>query len=279
MIASDWDEVRDELDAWLAQGLTARFWVRDDDASKRSVPLAQLHALTERFDITIGLAVIPGAIHQDLPDYLNGEARNFRPMCHGWKHVNHGSRTRPAEFGSERPLVQLVQDAEASRNVFVSHFHVAQTVFVPPFNRISHALTRLLPNIGFAAVSAIPSRLSRELLRLRAEFGRIPLLNLPRFSATPRIDVHIDLIDWKAQTAVDNKVVGRALAQQLRGQRKSEDTSTPIGLLTHHLAHDAAVWQLCDELLDMLRRHEAVRFVDLADWLRQNGANIQNLKL
>jgi hypothetical protein len=278
MTASDWDEVRGELDAWLAQGLTARFWVRDDDASKRSVPLAQLYALTERFDITIGLAVIPGAIHQNLPDYLNGEARNFRPMCHGWKHVNHGSRTRPAEFGSERPLAQLIQDAETARRVFVSHFHKMQPVFVPPFNCISHALTRLLPDIGFAAVSAIPSRLSRELLRLRAEFGRIPLFNLPRLSATPRIDVHIDLIDWKAQTAMDNKVIARALAQQLRGRRKGADTSPPIGLLTHHLVHDAAVWRLCDAVLDMLLQHQAVGFVDLADWTRQNGANIHNIK-
>lgn len=279
MTASDWDDVCRELDAWSAQGLTARFWVRDDDASKRSLPLAQLHAFTERFDITIGLAVIPGLMHQDLPDYLNGEARNFRPMCHGWKHVNHGSRLRPAEFGSERPLAQLIQDAAASRNVFITHFHEARPIFVPPFNCISRALTRLLPRIGFAAVSAIPSRLSREFLRLRAEFGRIPPFNLPRLSPTPRIDVHIDLIDWKARTAVDSKVVARALAQQLRGRRKSEDTSTPIGLLTHHLAHDVAIWRLCNDLLEMLRRHEAAGFVDLADWSRQNGANIHNTKL
>src|SRR6516164_1156749 len=118
MAASDWDEARHELELWSGQGLTARFWMRDDDASETSAPLAQLHALTHRFDITIGLAVIPGEMHQSLPDYLNGDAQNFRPMCHGWKHVNHGPWARPAEFGGERPLAQLVRDAEAARKAF-----------------------------------------------------------------------------------------------------------------------------------------------------------------
>jgi hypothetical protein len=97
MTASVWDEARRELDVWSEQRLTARFWMRDDDATETSAPLAQLHALTNRFDITIGLAVIPGTMHQSLPDYLNGYAQNFRPMCHGWKHINHGPPTRPVD--------------------------------------------------------------------------------------------------------------------------------------------------------------------------------------
>jgi hypothetical protein len=275
MTASVWDEARRELDVWSEQRLTARFWMRDDDATETSAPLAQLHALTNRFDITIGLAVIPGTMHQSLPDYLNGDAPNFRPMCHGWKHINHGPQTRPAEFGRERPLTQLLQDATAARKVFVQHFHKALPIFVPPFNRISNALTRRLPNLGFAAVSAIPSRLSEKMLDLRATAGWLPRLKLPWLVATPRIDVHIDLIDWRAQTAVENGAIARALVRQLRGRRRSEPDA-PIGLLTHHLVHDEPIWRLCDDLLDTLRSHDAVEFVDLADWSSRNAANSPN---
>jgi hypothetical protein len=272
-----WSDARRELDLWSRQGLTARFWIRDDDASERSAPLARLDALAQRFDVTIGLAVIPGTMHPDLPDYLN-DLQNFRPMCHGWRHINHGPRNRPGEFGGDRPLAQLVQDAQAARKVFVHHFRRTHPIFVPPFNRISPALTRLLPDLGFAAVSAIPSRLSRELLGLQARIGWIPRFKLPWLSATPRIDVQIDLIDWKAKTAVDSAVIARALVHQLRGRRKAgqAQSSSPIGLLTHHLAHDAAIWRLCDELLDMLRRQDAVEFIDLAEWSNQHGANVRD---
>jgi peptidoglycan/xylan/chitin deacetylase (PgdA/CDA1 family) len=273
MKSVEWDDARRELDLWFEQGLTARFWMRDDDASEMSAPLAQLHALTCRFDITVGLAVIPGKMHPDLPGYLSGDARNFRPMCHGWKHANHGPYARPAEFGRERPLAQLKQDAAAAQKVFALHFDQMPPIFVPPYNRIWSALTRLLPDLGFAAVSAIPTLLDRKLLSLRARIGRLPAVKLPRFSATPRIDVHIDLIDWKAGTAVDTRVIARALVQQLLGRRMAgPDAGAPIGLLTHHLVHDAAIWRLCDELLDVLRQHGAVAFVDLADWARQHGA-------
>src|SRR5579871_2314464 len=272
MTASVWDEARRELDVWSEQGLTARFWMRDDDATETSAPLGELHALTNRFEITIGLALIPGAMHHSLPDYLNGDAPNFRPMCHGWKHINHGSRIAPAEFGRGRPLTQLLEDAAAAREVFVRHFREAQPIFVPPFNRISGSLTRRLPSLGFAAVSAIPSRLSRRILDVRARIGGIPKFKLFPLFATPRIDVHIDLIDWRAHTAVDNRVIARALAQQLRGRRVAEP-GAPIGLLTHHLVHDGPIWRLCDEILEVLRSHAAVEFLDLADWSSQNAGS------
>lgn len=273
MSAGEWNDLHRELDLWAGEGLAARFWIRDDDASGRSAQLMQLHALAHRFDVAIGLAVIPGTIQQDLPDYLNGEAQNFRPMCHGWKHVNHGSKNLPSEFGSERPLAQLLEDATAAQKIFVRHFYKAPPIFVPPYNRISHSLTRRLPGIGFVAVSAIPSRLSKEFLRLRARLGWIPPLRLPSLSATPRIDVHIDLIDWRAKTAVGNEAVARALLQQLEARRKARRPSAPIGLLTHHLVHDSAIWRLCDELLEVLRAHGAVEFIDPADWARKNAGN------
>jgi hypothetical protein len=42
----------------------------------------------------------------------------------------------------------------------------------------------------------------------------------------------------------------------------------PIGLLTHHLVADEAVWAFCEAVLDILASHPAVRFATLAKlWL------------
>ena len=37
-------------------------------------------------------------------------------------------------------------------------------------------------------------------------------------------------------------------------------TNEPIGLLTHHGAHDEAIWSFCESLLERLRRSPAVRW-------------------
>ena len=78
---------------------------------------------------------------------------------------------------------------------------------------------------------------------------------------------------------MDNRVIARKLVHQLRGrQMTGAGACSPIGLLTHHLVHDRRVWRLCDELLDMLRKHRAVEFIDLADWSNQHAANFSEAK-
>jgi hypothetical protein len=166
--------------------------------------LARLHALAETFNITIGFAVIPGKLRPSLSDYLNSEAENFRPMCHGWMHINHGPRNRPAEFGRDRPLARLVQDAQAASQVFCQ---AARPIFVPPFNRISHSLTKVLPKIGFVAVSAVLGTLDRTLLRFKSRFPWSPVVSLRHPSAIPQMNVHIDPIDWSSQTALESRSV------------------------------------------------------------------------
>lgn len=267
MTADPWAEARRELDLWGERKQTAKFWVRDDDASEMSEQLARLHALAERHGITIGLAIIPGKLHPSLLNYWDSGARNFRPMCHGWKHINHGPANKPAEFGRDRPLNCLIEDAAAACQVFCQHFSGSRPIFVPPFNRISHSLTRALPTLGFVAVSAIPTSLDRTLIRLGSRFAWTPIASLDALSSFPRIDVHIDVIDWTSRTAFDTRIIADRLVQQLRGRRRvALAASQPIGLLTHHLVHDGAIWRACDQLLDVLRRHDAVEFIDIADW-------------
>jgi hypothetical protein len=164
-------------------------------------------------------------------------------------------------------LACVIQDAEMAREVFCRHFGNSRPIFVPPFNRISYSMTRALPSIGFVAISAVPSSLDTALLHLKSRFAWSSVLRLPRLSAIPRIDVHIDLIDWTSRAALDAGAIAGALVQQLRGRRtEGARVASPIGLLTHHLVHDGSIWRACDRLLDVLRQHKAVEFIDLTAW-------------
>jgi hypothetical protein len=255
-----WQDISRELDRWTDRGLTARFWVRDDDAHEMSAQLARLHAFAERYDLNVGLAVIPGRIRSDFPPVLADMKRRFHPMCHGWNHANYGRAGKPEEFGDGRPLAALRSDAGLAYKAFSEFFGGKETFFVPPFGRIAPTLLKELPRIGFAAVSLTgPNALERGVLRLSSHLSWLPVVKIPSNSAIPRFDTHVDVIDWTRRTARDASAVAAELVANLRLRRRGFlPSDRPIGLLTHHLAHDENIWRLCDELLDVLRRHKAI---------------------
>ncbi|MEH2544085.1 hypothetical protein V1283_000730 [Bradyrhizobium sp. AZCC 2262] len=262
-----WDKARRELDCWAEAGLTARFWVRDDDACQASENLERLRDLAARHDIRIGLAVIPGKIAPDLCEYLGRSVLQFYPMCHGWKHINYNRRNKPAEFGPDRPISSMIVDAKSALDLFKEHFGTSKAIFVPPFNAITPGLVRALPNIGFFGISLVPPFLENKMLQLVSRLNRKAVVKLPASSRGPRIDVHLDVINWKTRTAQDTKTIANQLLQQLRGRRLGLlAADTPIGLLTHHLAHDEPIWRTCDEVLRVLQSHKAVEFIDVGRW-------------
>jgi hypothetical protein len=263
-----WDEVRRELDCWTDAGLTAKFWVRDDDAFQLSENLERLHDLATRHNVKIGLAVIPGKVVADLSDFLDDNTQQFYPMCHGWKHTNYNRKNRPAEFGPDRQISSMIIDAKSALDLFSRRFGKAKAIFVPPFNRATPALIRALPSIGFFGVSLMPNSLERKILQFGSRLNwRLAIKILDFSSGGPRIDVHLDLINWKTKTAQETKTIVNQLVQHLRGRRLGFlAAGTPIGLLTHHLDHDERIWCFCDEVLEVLRSHAAVDFIDVAKW-------------
>jgi hypothetical protein len=274
MITPPWEGARRELDCWAEQGLKAAFWVRDDDAVRTSDPLARLHELAETHDIAIGLAVIPAELHPSLPQYVSQHRQRFYPMCHGWRHINHArAGHRPAEFGPERPISALVDDARLAYRAFRRHFGEVDVVFVPPFGRISRALVRTLPGIGFSGLSGAAGWLERKLLHLSDWNIRLPTIGSSRRRGVPRLDVQIDPIDWRERTACDPALISQALVRCLRARRNGlVASSLPIGLVTHHLDHDESVWRTCDAILRLLREHEAVEFLHVAQFFRGSSA-------
>ncbi|MFX9123728.1 hypothetical protein ABTN41_19840, partial [Acinetobacter baumannii] len=59
--------------------------------------------------------------------------------------------------------------------------------------------------------------------------------------------------------------IAETLVGELRLRRKGYvDRTAPVGLLLHHLIHDAAIWSVVDELLAVVRAHPAALFPKLA---------------
>jgi hypothetical protein len=263
MASRSWKDVSRELDCWAAQGLKVRFWIRDDDAYEASAPLVRLHEFATRYDITIGLAIIPGKVHPSLRKFMSEEGRRFHPMCHGWQHINHAPLGRkPSEFGEGRPVAAAIKDAQSALSAFRKHFEGYDAVFVPPFGQMSSAVRRALPALGFAGVSAGPGWLERKLFYLPSLVVRFPSVRMPRRSAIPHLDVQIDPIDWRKGTAHSADAICNAIVRSLRPRRMGFlAPDAPVGLVTHHLAHDGGIWAACNDIMDLLRDHSAVEFL------------------
>lgn len=263
------DAPRRELDLWAARGWKANFWVRDDDAIEVSDSIILLRDIAAQYAVKIGLAVIPGQAVPELASFLEANARHFYPMCHGWQHINHNTRRKPAEFGAERPHNKLVRDAELALGAFSASYRHVKPIFVPPFNRITPALIRALPDLGFFGVSLVPTLFEQKLARLGSKLNVSLPVPIPDLRSSTRIDVHIDVINWQTQSAQDYRLLARQLVRELRYRRHGYiRADNPIGLLTHHLAHDSSIWQACDDLLGFLRSHQAVQFLDLDQWTK-----------
>lgn len=259
--SSTWQALLRELDRWSERSSIATFWFRDDDACAVTPQLERLRDLADRHGVEIALAVIPGQLESALVRYLRVEGSPFHAMCHGWRHIDYGPNGRPGEFGPDRPLSALREDAKLAFDEFANHFGRRAVVFVPPYGRITKALTSELPQIGFWGVSTGPTNAERRLARLMAKVSWSPSIRLNSGRSTRHFDVHVDSFDWTRRTARTTTSVAREIVGHLRLRRNGfVAPGAPIGLLMHHLVHDEATWDLYDGFLEATTAHSAVRF-------------------
>jgi hypothetical protein len=265
MIGAQLRGVKDEIARWRAIGQRPAFWIRDDDAHAACAELERLTAIAIRHNVSVGLAFVPGLLVADLIPFLRRQAGKLYPMCHGWKHVNYGSPDNPSEFGSTRPQPAARLDAVRALETFRHHFPEVPAIFVPPFNRIAPQMIDALTGIGFAGLSAAPRPLERRMARL---IGRLdwagPKLNIAWRGSLPRVDAHVDLINWRTGSARDLNGIADALLGQLRVRRRAFlPARAPIGLLTHHRVHDEPIWRLLEALIVFLKDELGGEFVDV----------------
>jgi peptidoglycan/xylan/chitin deacetylase (PgdA/CDA1 family) len=243
MINPVFDGVRRELDSWSANGLSARLWLRDDDAIAATPMLRQLLERCRSHEISVLLAVIPM-----LADETLAAAMAHEPLAevgvHGIRHRNHAPAPRKAEeLALERGQDDISTELSAARDRLVRLFgQAAGRWYVPPWNRIAPDVAGWLPALGFETLSAFgPARLARDVGLIEA-------------------NTHLDIIDWKGgRTGRPLGWVASELARQLKFAR--EDGGRPVGILTHHLVHDAAAWQALDAIIAVTRDHPSVQWI------------------
>jgi hypothetical protein len=248
-----WTALQQELEIWKASGTKPKIWWRDDDAVEDTPALCKLVGLVERFRIPLLLAVIPAGASTSLARRLD-RATLVTPCQHGFAHVNHAAPgMRACELGGRQSLDQTLGELESGRCHLSQLFNERLLdVLVPPWNRIGKLIVPRLPEFGFRGLSTGGWR----------TFARVPGLL--------QVNTHVDIIDWKlGRKGISQDQAARRLAFALAEARARD--GAPVGLLTHHLAHDEIAWRTLEALLTCLARESNMRWLTATElWERSH---------
>jgi hypothetical protein len=241
-----WREFDAELDEWGRAGLTARFWWRDDDATRQGPLLERLLEATG--SVPIALAVIPVLAEDSLAKRLtahNKGAGEALVLQHGYAHVNHApSGTKKAEFGNHRPLDSMLDELATGRQrleaLFGENF---EPILTPPWNRADDEVVRNMEQAGLQGLSRFGPRGPDERDRI--------------------VNTHIDIIDWHGGRGfVGEQQALRAASAHLAARRAgAADQGEPTGLLTHHRDHDEACWEFIARFRAAIESHSTALWV------------------
>lgn len=237
-----------EFDRWADAGLTATLWWRDDDAVAPTAALDRLIAVAAGMPLT--LAVIPALAEPALAARLAGHDQ-IVAVQHGLAHRNHETVGKKAELGGARPVAEVVADLAVGfarlATLFAGQF---RPMLVPPWNRIAPDVVPALPRLGLTALSTARPRPARQ-----------PGPGLVQ------VNTHVDPIDWhgtRGFIGADETI--ELFCRHLADRREGRvDRDEPTGLLTHHLVHDAALWQFLPRLVETVAAHRAARFLAAAE--------------
>lgn len=232
------------LDAHAGEGRTIQLWLRDDDAIEPTPALSQLLGLSKRWDAPLTIAAIPAHATTALAELLE-ELPLISVAVHGWDHMNHAPASeKKQELGLHRGeaavLARLAEGLERITTLFGDR---AVPLLVPPWNRIAQPLLGHLPSLGYEALSVFGPERAETPIRL--------------------VNTHVDVIDWRGTRG------GRAMdvlyAEAAARLDAGTGRKTSLGILTHHLVHDEAVWAFLDDFFELTARHPACRWVPVRE--------------
>ena len=222
----DWNPLRTELTLWRNQDLPLEIWWRDDDAVTPTPALDRLTTLAESLALPVHIAVIPKMADPSLPLFTS-DRDMIVPLVHGWQHISHAPQGRKnAEFGHPRQGAddELTKALDRMRDLFGKRL---LPIFVPPWNRLDTALLPVLAQAGYLGVSTYLPRDKRQ-----AAPGLV------------QINTHIDPIFWRGDRGLapsEDQIAHIVRLLQDRRFGKS-DATEPLGFLSHHLVHNADIW-------------------------------------
>jgi peptidoglycan/xylan/chitin deacetylase (PgdA/CDA1 family) len=236
------------LDRRAEIGDPLQLWLRDDDAVEPSAPLDRLLELTQRHQVPLVLAVIPAFTGHALQERL-ASAGAVEVVVHGWSHRNYaGVGEKSQELGQHRPT-GAVLDELARGHALLAGLYDTRFVpmLVPPWNRIDQQVVANLPALGFESLSVFGPEKPAPLKML---------------------NTHVDIIDWRGTRG--GRSVDAVVADLVSSSRTHRG---PLGLLTHHLVHDAAAWDLMELILEATARHAGCEWRSARDLMAQSAVN------
>ncbi|WPZ35418.1 hypothetical protein T8K17_04555 [Thalassobaculum sp. OXR-137] len=236
------------LDRRGETGRPLLLWWRDDDletpSAELSVCLDALHAA----GIAAAFAAIPSGLTPAAVAALDGTGAAL--FVHGWAHTDHApAGEKKSEYGPARPVAERLEEIARGREaVEAIGGDRAFACFVPPWNRIGDDL---LPELGAAGILALSA------------FA--PPRRAAPAAAVPRLDTHVDLIDWRG---TGKPVSGDGFVARLF---EHDGVDGPVGILSHHRVTDRRAWTDWAPLLRLLSDHPAVRWLSPGDALARVG--------
>lgn len=236
------------LDARGEAGRPLTLWWRDDDLEAPSDALSVCLGALDDAGIDAAFAAIPAGLTADAVEALAGSRSVL--FVHGWAHANHAAAgEKKSEFGPHRPLAErLAEIASGWQRVREIGGDRAIGCFVPPWNRIGNDLLPALAGTGIASLSAFAS----------------PQRQPPK-AAVPRLDTHIDLIDWRGTGApISEDDLATRIVQH-------DGVDGPVGILSHHRVTGPDAWAAWRPVLRLLRAHPAVRWLSPGEALGRVG--------
>lgn len=239
---SSWQALSEEIKQWQQP---IPFWWRDDDAIADSQALQRMLALANNHNIPVHLAVIPHLLEPSLscikqPQHIS----DCYVLQHGYDHTSYAlPEQRKIELGGSQSVATLIDKLARGRALLTSTFGDQYLdILVPPWNRISDQLVNELPQIGYRQLSVLAS---------------------PKLQETDfLVNVHIDIIDWKARSFAGEQQVLDKITQCLQHARiNAPDKIKPFGLMTHHLDHDSQCWQFLEQFFTFCKGHSQLQWV------------------
>ena len=231
----DWSRLKSELAIWRSEGRHLPIWWRDDDAIEDTPELTKLLILSDKLSCPVHLAVIPKPATSGLVTVCQ-DAENAIPVVHGWTHQSHAPMgKKKAEFGHPRAGALDETSAALSRMRELFGTRLLE-MFVPPWNRIDDSVVAGLGAQGYRMVSTYTPRKARDV------------------AGMVQINTHVDPIFWRNGGGLaDPEALIAGLVKVLEDRRMgATDTEEPLGFLTHHLVHDAAIWSFTERCLSEL---------------------------
>jgi hypothetical protein len=250
---ADWDDLNRELGAWQAEGLTATFWWRDDDAAEVTDALEKMFEISDSTETPLALAVIPARAGSRLRDRLSRRPR-VRVLQHGFAHHNHQPpKAKKSEFGAAREAGQAADELGRGFDL-LSPWPSFLPVFVPPWNRMERRFMAVLPKIGLTGISCF-----------RARPARFPQPGL--FA----VNSHIDIINSGpgGRRFIGPGAALQAIIDHLSSRRLGRvDREEPSGILSHHLDHGGDSWAFLQQIIILIGNHPAARWLEASEVFR-----------